>query len=697
MSESIVQPLTQGQASSAIALVVTGLVSLLAAICVLLPVLWEGARSMLFKSASQDRTKVWMFFSTPLGWYTASLLIGTAITDVHGLLETKWISAKAISRGLSNCQTQAAFEQIGTFATSYFTVCIAIHGFNSLVLRKRFPVWASVIYTLLGWASSIITGLVVPMLNRPGSGLVYGDNGYACSITREYPLLEFVFQLLPIIATALVSAVLYAVMFLVLRGTIQVKGGISLNLDPNIRWTGIGTDSAEYQRFIGAIVRSMILYPFAYTLLMMPLCFVRLITMSKNPVSFGAGIFASSCRLLLGLVDALIVYKILRVLRPVIDASNVRRYESQESFSAPELKPSPVEPAQRPPITPARAFPPPRKSADGRPTPSIRTMPSTVSLNGSDTGSTYPLLPEQPFMHAHTRSTSSGLSSVTGAISRPITPVSELNRALAGPSPIARPEAMKSASATPYTISRYPTLAIKKSSESLGLPPPPRPSRSPVTRKPPPIFTPEPDAGADDNTATKSAIQQGPLQWTSGYVDKSQDPPAMSLNAARIDFSSRPSVSAVTAPAETIADNRTQSSDTDAGRLPVDNEGKLSSVAWATLVANAATKDVGGMTLSSLGNDRRDPDVPLDVSPPVPFVLRPGTPSFANPDFSFPSFGQGGRDRQASTSSSSSSSIGGRTMTPEPRLHPELRETQRDALAVRQDSVVSRAATPAYF
>jgi hypothetical protein len=63
--------------------------------------------------------------------------------------------------------------------------------------------------------------------------------------------------------TAIISTVLYSVIFLVLRGTLVMRGGIRLQLDPNSRWTQrVGSGFEEYHRFVVSIAWSMLWYVF---------------------------------------------------------------------------------------------------------------------------------------------------------------------------------------------------------------------------------------------------------------------------------------------------------------------------------------------------------------------------------------------------------------------------------------------------
>lgn len=60
-----------------------------------------------------------------------------------------------------------------------------------------------------------------------------------------------------IFIASLLSAFLYSLIYLVLRGSLKIKGGIRLTLDPNARWDG---NTESYQRFIARVAKSMLWY-----------------------------------------------------------------------------------------------------------------------------------------------------------------------------------------------------------------------------------------------------------------------------------------------------------------------------------------------------------------------------------------------------------------------------------------------------
>lgn len=52
----------------------------------------------------------------------------------------------------------AFFMQTGNWASAYFTVAIAIHTLNSLVLKKRQSIFISLPTMIIGWTIAVIAG-----------------------------------------------------------------------------------------------------------------------------------------------------------------------------------------------------------------------------------------------------------------------------------------------------------------------------------------------------------------------------------------------------------------------------------------------------------------------------------------------------------------------------------------------------------
>lgn len=66
-----------------------------------------------------------------------------------------------------------------------------------------------------------------------------------------------------VLAAALVSALFYSLVFLIIRGTLVIRGGLKLNLDLEAR-RSMAQENLEYPQLIAAIAQSMLWYDFQY-------------------------------------------------------------------------------------------------------------------------------------------------------------------------------------------------------------------------------------------------------------------------------------------------------------------------------------------------------------------------------------------------------------------------------------------------
>ena len=60
------------------------------------------------------------------------------------------------------------------------------------------------------------------------------------------------------LAATLIASVFYAIVFLNIRGTLSIKGGVKFTLDPQARW--IARDGqVDYIKFVAAVAKSMLM------------------------------------------------------------------------------------------------------------------------------------------------------------------------------------------------------------------------------------------------------------------------------------------------------------------------------------------------------------------------------------------------------------------------------------------------------
>ncbi len=202
------------------------------------------------------------FFHTQLGAYIASLMLCNALSSISMIINVQWAADKRVTEGahlLSSegeyfclhcsltgmlCNTQGTLSceifalkcqryivvnvitltcvpgilmQIGDTGGAYFTGAIAIHTFNTLVLRNKLPGWTCLAASIWGWLVAVLLGqsarLPQPLhaahestvtaatptwINNSVLGPIYGINGLSCGIAIRWSLLNMVLHLLPV-------------------------------------------------------------------------------------------------------------------------------------------------------------------------------------------------------------------------------------------------------------------------------------------------------------------------------------------------------------------------------------------------------------------------------------------------------------------------------------------------------------------
>ncbi|KAG6861350.1 hypothetical protein C0995_001083 [Termitomyces sp. Mi166 len=407
-----------------------------------------------------------------------------------------WLAAlRQISLGISKPKeyvffnTQLGYYATGNWANSYFTVAMAVHTFNSLVMQPR-------LLTPIGTA-------VGPFINLQHlrSDPIYGVSNLSCGIRDMHPKAQFFYHLFPIFAASMLSAILYSVIFLVLRGTLNIKGGVRLVLDPYERWSS-GRVAENYHRFVARIAR-------IYIALLVPYSVTRLLSMSGF--------------MPLGVVNVALLYNTFRVLGPALDSPSQK--ESSMGYDSSEKR---------------------------YPIPSFRS-PTIASL-GAPSSPRSTMRPLLPVHHDQERSASvqsyySYPISSSVSIGREITPVNELT--LQGS--VTLPEVV-SQKLSPAMARSLGLHSRQVSDESVGLPAAPRRTRSPVLHDPSmeqmrivqawlPIHTPERSVqrqafaqtlGRRDSGSScyscDSASDCDPTNWESRSLGQNGRPMSSTLN-----------------------------------------------------------------------------------------------------------------------------------------------------------------------
>ncbi|KAF4613647.1 hypothetical protein D9613_007870 [Agrocybe pediades] len=467
-------PIPSVQLGGAIAANVFALISVVAIASVIMRITWMAIRRCMQDKAESQEC---VFFNTQLGRYAACLVIAMVFNSIAGIIGLQWVVSRGITDG-GLCLAQATTMQIGNLSIGYFTTAIAVHTFNSLVLKKRQSAIICGTTIAIGWIFSVLVSLIPFMVQLP-DGPIYGVDDLICGVRGIYPKLSFLFHLLPILIASVLGAVLYSLIFLALRGTLKLKEGIKITLNPNERWNDKDGQGESYHRFIARVSRSMIWYPIAYIALLIPYAVTRLFMISGFVVPFQAVVFAFVCWHMLSIVDVLLLYNTFRVLGPAFDAASTarsaastRRIDSVASAGNLEKYGLSVSPTYRAAME--------EKIQHYR----NESFASQNSISTASSRSTKPLL--LPLYNQPSQGSPPGLN-------RSITPLSDGGWEVI--SPIAVPSPLRIAGRDIATHIRSDSLS------SRGLPAPPRPIRAPATREPLPDF----EVPRQYNTAAYSA------------------------------------------------------------------------------------------------------------------------------------------------------------------------------------------------
>lgn len=405
MSTGSFIPFERGQSTGVGAVVAISVISTLALSAVLLHMVWVMITSLFNDGAGRKPSRSGFFFKTHLGQFAACLLGSYLLSSISGILSARWMMDGGVTQG-TLCIAQAVLTGMGGFGSAYFIVAMGVHTFNTLVLRHRQPNWLIAAFLILGLVGMIAIGVGPSSASNTKLGPVYGSAGAMCGITEYYPVLRLILRLLPMFIAAFLSTVIYSLIFLILRGTLLINGGLKLNFDAPSRWTT--HDSVEgYQQFLNSIARSMLWFPVAFVLFLVPSSIIQLMDISEVHVSFGVLSFAYILELLLGVVNVIILYNVLRVLGPAIGTSSSPPPRSDvESFGSPDNRLSPVEkPALRPLfLGGAQHFPPPKRSLE-----SLRRVPVKYDRSSIISSSSLPMIHDRPWAASHSRSSSSAL------------------------------------------------------------------------------------------------------------------------------------------------------------------------------------------------------------------------------------------------------------------------------------------------
>ncbi|KZP18679.1 hypothetical protein FIBSPDRAFT_1045985 [Athelia psychrophila] len=301
------QPYTPSDARGVSLLIAASVLSLSAVVSLL------GAIGLSAFNTRKSKDKN-LFVRTHVAALFVSLLCCDALQAVGSIMSAKWINAKVAYIG-HFCTAQGVIKQIADVGAAIFAFVIAMHTFWLLFLRWNISNRVLRITLILSW--SALVGVVVSgpaTFDGTSRGPFYGISGYWCWITDAYDPERLTLDYLFMFLSALFSFILYTLVFLRLRGNIVISGSY---IGFRIKHKSSGwrrSDSADTQMM--AVAKQMLLYPVAYTLIILPIAAARFSSFGGRQVPFAVTIFCDTVYQLSGVINVILFTTTRRVLPP---------------------------------------------------------------------------------------------------------------------------------------------------------------------------------------------------------------------------------------------------------------------------------------------------------------------------------------------------------------------------------------------
>ncbi|KAJ7697898.1 hypothetical protein B0H17DRAFT_1051538 [Mycena rosella] len=293
---------TSWEAHGITVLVVVSCLSLIAVVGLLTAIALSAFNT---RSTHQEH----LFLRTHAAAYFICLLICDMIQSVASIMNANWILNMAVETG-TLCVIQGAMKQISDVGLSFWTFVIALHTFCLVVLGikpRPYVLWMTLI---AGWSGIGILSMAGPvLLDTAHRGPFYGISGYWCWITQDYVVERATLDYMFMFMAGTSSFVLYSVVFLRMRGNIVITGKrVMFRKTSNNEWLG-QQDSRTM-----SVARKMLLYPVAYTIVILPIAAARFSDWAGNDVPFEVMIFSDVVFLLSGVINVTLFATTRRIL-----------------------------------------------------------------------------------------------------------------------------------------------------------------------------------------------------------------------------------------------------------------------------------------------------------------------------------------------------------------------------------------------
>lgn len=289
---TVIDPYSTAQSKAVIAFIVASCISLVATVGLLAAIAMSAFNTRTIKNPN-------MFVRTHVAFYFVSLLLSDILQSIGSIINSAWVREGAVVYD-SLCTAQGVLGHMSDVGIALWTLVIATRTFSVLFLRldtKHYEKWIVLIaqWSLIG--AIVLGGPATARTDKHGP--YYGIVGEWCWITANYTVERIVLDYMIALTSAVLGFILCSFVFLKLRGIVRKRASSTIV-------TLADQERTLNEKYEHRLARQMLLFPIAYTIMIVPLTLCRFLAWAGYDVPFGFSVFSNFIYLLSGLVHVIL-------------------------------------------------------------------------------------------------------------------------------------------------------------------------------------------------------------------------------------------------------------------------------------------------------------------------------------------------------------------------------------------------------
>ncbi|OSD03068.1 hypothetical protein PYCCODRAFT_1434945 [Trametes coccinea BRFM310] len=252
-----------------------------------------------------------LFVRSHVAAYFVSMLLCEVVQTIGSIMNIRWFNQMAVTYE-PYCTVQGVLKHVSDVGTAYWSLIIAMNTFWILFLRWKLRRFVLIGALAAGWtAIGAIVSAGPAAIQKAERGPFYAISGYWCWIQDEYPSERITLDYMIMFISALLSFIMYTLVFFRLRGNVLLHGW---RLSFRFRRGPTEPAAKSVDTHAMNVAKGMLLYPVAYTILLLPIAISRFSEWMGHEVPFTVTIVCDAVFLLSGFVNVILFLTTRRVL-----------------------------------------------------------------------------------------------------------------------------------------------------------------------------------------------------------------------------------------------------------------------------------------------------------------------------------------------------------------------------------------------